>query len=70
MDKDIELKQIYVFAILFHFNCRDLPADILHHFILGWEKKTLQSLVDNHLSRKDLGAVCAVLDKIVWKVCM
>ena len=52
-----------------HFNLtRDLPADILHYFLLGWLKKTLQSVKKDFLDREGIDTICAILDKIVlWK---
>ena len=47
---------------------KDLPADILHHFLLGWMKKTLKGLKSDFLNPADLDKVCAVMDEIiVWK---
>ena len=47
---------------------KDLPADILHHFLLGWMKKTLKGLKSDFLSPVNLDKLCAVMDKIIlWK---
>ena len=46
----------------------DLPADMLHDFLLGWFKKTLMEVKSNFLAQRDLDFLCAVLDKIIlWK---
>ena len=46
-----------------------MPADILHHFLLGWAKKAVEKLKVDSLSTRDLTNVCAILDKcIIWKV--
>ena len=45
---------------------RDLPADILHHFLLGWMKKAFDKVKENHLSFPALDKVCSVIDRILW----
>ena len=54
---------------LHHFDLtRDLPADVLHHLTLGWSKKAIVNLKDNHLSAETLNVLCAILDTcVVWK---
>ena len=43
---------------------KDLPADILHHFLLGWMKKTLHGIKRDSLSVADLD----MMEKIIlWK---
>ena len=47
---------------------KDLPDDILHHFLLGWMKKTLKGLKSDFLTPANLDKLCALMDKIiVWK---
>ena len=49
--------------------CRDLPSDVLHHFLLGWMKKTLILLKSDILTKQSVDEVCAMLDQVVlWKV--
>ena len=45
----------------------DLPADILHHFTLGWVKKSFIALKNEILSADSLEKICEVLDNVIWK---
>ena len=46
---------------------QDLPADILHHFTLGWCKKSFIYLKDEILSAESLDQICQIFDQIPWK---
>ena len=51
-----------------HFDMtRDFPQDLLHHFTLGWCKKSLVYLKTDVLSENLLLKLCEVFDCIVWK---
>ena len=42
---------------------------MLHHLTLGWSKKAILNLKDNHFSAETLNVVCAILDTcVIWKV--
>ena len=45
---------------------RDLPTDILHHLLLGWEKKAFDKLKNDHLSERGVSKFCAIIDNHVW----
>jgi len=45
----------------------DIPMDILHHFTLGWVKKSFIFLKNEILSDEALNQVCEVFDQIIWK---
>ena len=44
----------------------DFPSDILHHLLLGWMKKVLEKLKNDHLSEQSLSEVCSIIDQITW----
>ena len=46
---------------------QDLPSDILHHFTLGWGKKSLIYLKNEILSNESLEHLCQIFDQISWK---
>ena len=46
---------------------KDLPGDVLHNFMLGWGKKSLNCLKSDVLTEEQLDMVCLVLDGVVWK---
>ena len=58
-----------VLSQLDHFDLtRDMPQDILHHYLLGWTKKTFIALQDDHLSQQDQSNIGLILDTVVlWK---
>ena len=42
---------------------------MLHHFLLGWMKKTLMLLKSDILEQQSVDDLCAMLDRIIlWKV--
>ena len=49
---------------------RDLPSDILHHVVLGWYKKAVEELKNQILTNEDMDHICAIIDKLEWKVCV
>ena len=53
---------------VFHFDLtKDLPVDLLHHFTLGWGKKSFIFLKNDILSVEELENICEVFDQIIWK---
>ena len=46
---------------------QDLPADLLHHFTLGWGKKSFIFFKNEILSDEALNQLCEILDQIIWK---
>ena len=46
---------------------QDMPGDILHHFTLGWGKKSLVFLKNDILSKESLDQICQIFDQIAWK---
>ena len=46
---------------------QDLPADVLHHFTLGWGKKSFIFLKNDVLAEESLNKLCLIFDKIIWK---
>lgn len=47
---------------------KDLPADVLHHYLLGWMKKTLILLKTDHLTKPIQDELCMMVDQIIlWK---
>ena len=45
----------------------DLPQDLLHHFTLGWGKKSFIYFKNNILSAESLDQMCQIFDVIIWK---
>ena len=45
----------------------DLPQDILHHFTLGWGKKSFIFLKNEILSEDSLNYICQIFDQMFWK---
>ena len=52
-----------------HFDLtRDMPQDVLHHYLLGWCKKTFIALKEDHLTQQNMEHVCLILDTVIlWK---
>ena len=46
---------------------QDMPSDILHHFTLGWCKKSLIYLKNEILSDESLDQICQIFDQVTWK---
>ena len=46
---------------------QDLPSGILHHFTLGWGKKSLIFLKNDILSDESLEQLCQIFDQVSWK---
>ena len=46
---------------------QDLPSGILHHFTLGWGKKSLIYLKNDLLSDESLEQLSQIFDQISWK---
>ena len=46
---------------------QDLPADLLHHFTLGWGKKSFIFFKNEILSDDSLDQLCQIFDQIIWK---
>ena len=45
----------------------DLPQDLLHHFTLGWGKKSFIYFKNDILSAESLDQMCQIFDVIIWK---
>ena len=57
-----------VLDTLLHFDLTtDLPSDILHHFTLGWGKKSFIYLKNDILSDDALDKLCQIFDQLIWK---
>ena len=45
---------------------KDFPSDILHHFLLGWGKKSYIFFKNEVLSAEALDQLCHIFDQLIW----
>ena len=45
----------------------DFPQDLLHHFTLGWGKKSFIYFKNEILNEASLDQICQIFDQIIWK---